>query len=683
MMKVTMPLGLGVKGRVKVTRTDVRTGEKDVFEKDNLLLSSILDCFFTHSVGLLDERVMYRCYIGTGTQTPTRADAGCQGTVLADSTSGETLTPVPTTLQYPVLAENYVAIDSLYLSDSIYDVAISPGFKYLAYGTKGEFGRPALCVRERIGTSFPFLPAGKHPEDVEGRVRSVSFSPNGLYLAATHDEGPGLTIYRISEDDTFTKLQGEGQGPDASPAIGTELPACAFSPNSDYLAVGGSSSPYIRVYKRIGDAFIRLGGVPALPGMCYHLAWSNDGVYLAIAHASGSHLTIYKRDGDNFVQLESVDPLSDGHGNGRRVAFSHDSKFLAVLHTGGDMLAIYERNGDSFTRLLDTPSLSGFGSGENGLTFAYDAGRDLELLFVSPNLSASDAMRTYWFHEGRLRQIYVPIAPALSYEVTCIATHNLEWLIVVQPWTDLYGAVLDLDAYNSVVLRRRWVFPAGTGTGNVGEVVLRAASGSAYGVNENWVARQIFDPPITKGEFHQLDVEWEIAFTKPDKWTGTFVGGQRDGQTDVDWTITLNNRQLYDFIRNLGSTTIFARSSSCVWFGLTHTNAGTPRVLVGTSNDDSDLALDYLNTIHGEQLENLTDVGSQLEVFDYVPGSFEREFRITFPVTQANGPIGEIVLIREHSSYRQGLLRITFDPPLDKVDTYELHLNFKISLNPS
>jgi hypothetical protein len=212
-----------------------------------------------------------------------------------------------------------------------------------------------------------------------------------------------------------------------------------------------------------------------------------------------------------------------------------------------------------------------------------------------------------------------------------------------------------IDAKGSVPPIRRivsFVFPAGTGTGTIKEVVIGGDYVAAC-------ARQVVSPEIVKTDLHELRVTWTISLDRSAaSVTGTIPGGQRDGVTDVDWTATINNRQIHSW----GS---FAADPP--WTGL--------MILMGDSNAASDLANDTDLTIKGNQIyaagrPSLTTLEA------YVANSGYRDTIFGFDKTEGNGNIGEIVIC--HSYY--ALARITFNPRLDKIDSFRLYIKVRLAL---
>lgn len=183
-----------------------------------------------------------------------------------------------------------------------------------------------------------------------GSGRSVSWSPDNIYLAVSHSTTPFVTIYKRN-GKAFTKL--------SDPAVlppGNSVSA-SFSNNGNYLAVGSSAStPYLTIYKRSGDVFTKLTDPAVLPtGTVWSVAWSADDIYLAVAQDVSPFISIYKRDGDTFTKLANPSTLPTG--SSRSVSWSNDGVYLAVVHTTSPFMTIYKRSGDVFTKLTNPATL--------------------------------------------------------------------------------------------------------------------------------------------------------------------------------------------------------------------------------------------------------------------------------------------------------------------------------------
>ncbi|MDI9412916.1 MAG: hypothetical protein QM401_05020 [Bacillota bacterium] len=164
------------------------------------------------------------------------------------------------------------------------------------------------------------------------------------------------------------------------------------------------------------------------------------------------------------------------------------------------------------------------------------------------------------------------------------------------------------------------------------------------------VSKVSFLEPIDKHEFMELHVIWEFTIINQGVWEGVIEGGSKDGQTDVNWKITVSDRQL------LG--------------GLLGAGIDVKDLIIETSNDLPDPINDW-NDVRGTQLIKTT-VSEQ----PYETGSFVSIRKLSLETNQANGSIGSLILFRRANP----VLRITFDPPLEKDEDHRLYIDFSIGL---
>jgi len=136
-MRATIPVS--VRGRVRTTLRDIRTGAEFVHEQRNLLLDSFLDRWFTQNVAFFHTNTMSQCLLGDGNTPPSPSDTGLSGNTLATHSSPVTVVPAPT-------------------------------------------------AGDLIQTVPDVLPAGNG--------RGVSWSPDGQYLAVAHVGSPYVTVYK-------------------------------------------------------------------------------------------------------------------------------------------------------------------------------------------------------------------------------------------------------------------------------------------------------------------------------------------------------------------------------------------------------------------------------------------------------------------------------------------------------
>lgn len=258
------------------------------------------------------------------------------------------------------------------------------------------------------------------------------------------------------------------------------------------------------------------------------------------------------------------------------------------------------------------------------------------------------------------------------------------------------GADVSCSGYGDhpIAAKRKFVFPAGVGTGEIGEAVLFEApqnvgyDDNRYGYEGLAVARKTFTPKLNKTANVQLEVEWTFTVQRAqDQVTGTILKGQRDGVTAIDWVATINNRQLFFWCFGY-----YGSYSKTYYMGPQGWDTTYLRCKVGSSNTATDLSNDIHNTVKGTELFPLTRNLTLGSVSPYLPDSFYRDVEYGFDITEANGSIGEILpgylnqSIQMSSSNVFSLTRITFNPPLNKPEPsssgWRLYITVRYQIGP-
>lgn len=134
-----------------------------------------------------------------------------------------------------------------------------------------------------------------------------------------------------------------------------------WSPNGEFLAVGGGSANYLDIYQLSSPGaplndpiFTKLADPDTLPtGGVDALSWSPSGDFLAVVYGVTPFITIYQRIGNAFVALPQPASIptvvGGGSMGGLQVVFSPNSDFLALSYTivggssAGSNLIMYER----------------------------------------------------------------------------------------------------------------------------------------------------------------------------------------------------------------------------------------------------------------------------------------------------------------------------------------------------
>lgn len=210
---------------------------------------------------------------------------------------------------------------------------------------------PALATEVGLINKFdPPISMASPSASPAGGSWGVSFSADGVYLAAGCVVSPYVTLYKRGANYSYAKLA----NPDVFPA--GSATSAAFSQDGVYLAVtNNSAAPYIAIYKRTGDTFTKLANPATLPDSAmFSASFSTDGTYLAISGDCTGQIIIYKRSGDTFTKLSN--PATLPTDRSEACAFSKDGVYLAVGSNSGNYGIIYKRSGDTFTSIQNIAS---------------------------------------------------------------------------------------------------------------------------------------------------------------------------------------------------------------------------------------------------------------------------------------------------------------------------------------
>ncbi|MFF2048054.1 putative Ig domain-containing protein [Stenotrophomonas bentonitica] len=134
----------------------------------------------------------------------------------------------------------------------------------------------------------------------------------------------------------------------------------SWSPDDQYLAISSTASPYLWVYKRVGDTFTALT-LPAtgMVSRAQGLTWSPDGATLAVAPESTAFPFVLRRTGDTFALQTLGDQLPNAQERG--LVYSPTGDALKITYAN----AIYgwTVNGGAYTQAgksADLPPASAF-----------------------------------------------------------------------------------------------------------------------------------------------------------------------------------------------------------------------------------------------------------------------------------------------------------------------------------
>lgn len=224
---------------------------------------------------------------------------------------------------------------------------------YLAIA--GPFSSPAmrLYVYKRSGDIFTkiadpaILPAG-------GDARQVKFSTNDSFLALANGLTPFIYFYSFNKStDTLTKLN----DPITLPA--NEVLSISWL-NDEYCAVGFGSST-VRFYKYNGTNFEEDTNLNTAFSVVYSLEYSRDGNFLAVGGQSSPYVKIYSRSSNVYTVLSNPDSIPLGQGRG--VTWGLNDNSLIVSHLISPYIQAYTFDGITLTNLTKLNMFRNVGGG--------------------------------------------------------------------------------------------------------------------------------------------------------------------------------------------------------------------------------------------------------------------------------------------------------------------------------
>lgn len=215
---------------------------------------------------------------------------------------------------------------------------------YLACSGSGD----RLFLYKNSGDTFNQLTA---PATLpSGTSNYCAFSPDGSRLFVSASGAPFITFYSRS-GDTFTKLNDpttalavasigsdwvdndnivvgitsaqprlytwDGTTFQQGSTVGAHAAATniRFDASKTYLALATNTTPFFRVYSRIGTTYTLINTPSSLPSLTGRgLAWSPNSNYLAVSHTNAPFIQIYRFDGTTLTNLNKLNLLRNVSG---------------------------------------------------------------------------------------------------------------------------------------------------------------------------------------------------------------------------------------------------------------------------------------------------------------------------------------------------------------------------------
>jgi hypothetical protein len=164
-------------------------------------------------------------------------------------------------------------------------------------------------------------------------ISLARLSPNGVYAAGSDPSDTGADRFVVYKYDEDTATWGALADPIVMPAKGPN--GMAWSPDSQYLAIGFDGTEKVIVYKLVSDVLTKIADPDILPPQIpYEVEWDSTGQRLALGQAStGNPVIMYDfiAATDTLTNYRTTTTFGLG-AVGSRIAFlpGIDSRYIAV-----------------------------------------------------------------------------------------------------------------------------------------------------------------------------------------------------------------------------------------------------------------------------------------------------------------------------------------------------------------
>ena len=327
-------------------------------------------------------------------------------TKIVDSESANTITSSSgVTVPYGIVLEGTLnetqsVAGALGTAGEVNSVSWSPDGQYIAIGGDSSVSGGVFQIFQfdRVNQSLSLITSQL---GTTGEVFSVSWSPDGQYIAVGGNSSISGGVFQVFQFDRINQSLEF-----VASALGTagEVNSVSWSPDGQYIAVGGNSSVSGGVFQvfqfdRINQSLEFIASALGTTGEVNAVSWSPDGLYIAVGGTgiTGDDFQIFEFDRVNQT-LQSVD--GDLAGDGIfSISWSPDGQYIATGGFGstgsGEEFRIWQFNRD--TQMLQF--VTGIPSGGGGTTgFSVFWSPDGEYIAVGGSGLSGDEFQIWQFN---------------------------------------------------------------------------------------------------------------------------------------------------------------------------------------------------------------------------------------------------------------------------------------------
>lgn len=207
-------------------------------------------------------------------------------------------------------------------------------FYQLLYGGSGVTGNPQGFRVDEGESAAPVL---TFSDTIPTNIKGIDYSPDQQYVAVALAGSPYLALYR-RVGNSFERL------PDPAEMPSTAVNGASFSFDGRFLALALNAAPYIMVYEISGETFTLVTDHPAPPNRLNCIAFSTTGNYLAMGSYVGNRFFMWSYSGSTFTEMSWPDIVPDQvysvcwSKDGSKVAFTAERKPFVYRLDGGAFL---------------------------------------------------------------------------------------------------------------------------------------------------------------------------------------------------------------------------------------------------------------------------------------------------------------------------------------------------------